>query len=262
MKALFALTILALAATTPARADDPLNHDAMGPIIDVSAAWEDYQPSDDFCVTIDGFDAYTALSGDTGPTCEDDSFRVTVEAPPLCAGCARLFIDFSQIPENDPSAGMFYAHGHVFFRMHAFNRYEVDPVAHSPNIKNLTNDKAVNPEGSPQDPFFSGFDTYAIAYVGSTARTTHSDVQGPYYVGPRYVNAAGRTIHGAYVDVSPGDAVPMGEEFDTIRYWVGFNSGEATCPDNLSEEYADGNYGYYGCATHPAVSVSSFNPFA
>lgn len=240
--------------------------DAMGPIQDVTESWTEYQPSESFCVTLDGFDGYTAFSGDPGPTCpESEDLLVEIDTPDLCTGCRRLFINYAMIPEaNDPGAGLFYARGHVFFRMHAFNpNYTANPLAHSPNIKNFTNDKFIAPYDSPQEQAATAFDTRAIAYVGSTLKHTHSEIQGPYYVGPTYRNHEGRLIRGAYIDVDAQDSLGV-PELDQIRYWVGYNSGEATCPDNVlfDGEYADGNYGYGACAAHPAVSESVIDPVA
>lgn len=266
MSRLTLVALLVLAVAGPARAEpNPVVHDAMGPLVDVTNDWQRYQPADRFCIEMNGFDIYTALTGDTGEQCgQSGKFRLDVQTPPLCPGCRRLFIDYSQIPENDASAGLFWAHGHVFFRLHAWNfTYTADPIAHSPNIKNFTNDKLVAPYGSPQEQVITAFDTHSLAYVGSTDRFTHSEIQGPYYVGPAYKNRDDEVIHGAYVDVDVAGATDlMNPALNEIRYWAGFNSGEVTCPDNLFEEYDDGNYFYYGCASHPAVSESFVDPFA
>lgn len=253
-------------AVAPAAADpQPLMLDAMGPLVDVTDDWERYQPAASFCVELDGFDGYTAFSGDAGPVCEgSDDLLVEIDTPPLCELCRRLFIDYAEIPEaNQPGAGLFWARGHVYFRLHAPNpTHTVNPIAHSPNIKNLTNDKFVSPEGSVPEQVWTQVDTHAIAYVGSTGRHTHSEIQGPYYVGPTYVNTDGQTVRGAYLDLLAGPA--LGDAaLDSVRYWVGYNAGEATCPDNVlfDGDYADGNYGYGGCAAHPAISESAVWPY-
>ncbi|MGH2829939.1 MAG: hypothetical protein ACRDJM_05600 [Actinomycetota bacterium] len=243
----------------------PIQQDPLGPLSDVTNRWTEFQPAEAFCVRVDGFDLYRALTGDGGPECENDprTLLVDVGAPPLCPGCRRLFIDFSVIPPNDPGSGLFYAHGHVYFRMHSFNpTYTADPIAHSPNIKNVTNDKAVAPAGSVQEQLATWFDTYAIAYVGDTARVHHNAIQGPYYIGPAYVNAAGRTILGAYVDVDVASAQDMrNPALNGIAYWAGFDSGEQTCPHNSSEEYADTDAFYFGCTPHPGTSIAVVDPF-
>lgn len=262
------LVVTIMLAATSARAEPmPMVLDAMGTFVDVSASWQDYQPSESFCVALDGFDGYTSFSGNAGPTCPDsEDLLVEIETPPLCIpNCRRLFIDYSSIPaENDAAGGLFYARGHVFFRLHAFNNYTADPIAHSPNIKNVTNDKFFAPYDSPQETVATELDTRAISYVGSTLRHTHSEVQGPYYVGPTYRNTEGHLIRGAYIDVNVPANAAGAPEMDGIRYWVGYNAGEATCPDNVvfNGDYADGNYGYAACASHPAISESVIDPFS
>jgi hypothetical protein len=262
-----AIVLAVVFAAGTARAEPmPMVLDAMGPLVDVTDNWTDYQPSESFCVTLDGFDGYTAFSGDAGPTCEgSDDLLVEIQTPELCDGCMRMFINYEAIPaENDMAAGLLYARGHVFFHLGGFNAYTADPLAHSPNIKNFTNDKFIAPYGSPQEQVATQFDTRSIAYVGSTSKHTHSEVQGPYYVGPTYRNTEGRLIRGAYVDVTIPGSSAGSPEADGIRYWVGYNAGEATCPDNVLFEgtYADGNYGYAACAAHPAISESVIDPFA
>jgi len=259
------LMLTLLAGVLPARAETtPLTQDPLGPMTDVTADWEAYQPADDFCIPLDGFDLYRAWTGDDGEACDAEAtYRVRVQTPPLCGGCRRFFLDYSQISENDPAAGLFFAHGHAYFRLHSWNpSYTVDPLAHSPNIKNLTNDKAVNPSGSPQEQLSGMMDTYAMSYVGDTRLFHHNEVQGPYYVGPWYLNGAGAQINGAYLDVNVGGATPAGvPEIDELRYWAGFDAGEASCPHNMSE-YQDGDAFYGGCAAHPGMGATAIDPYS
>lgn len=266
---------VALPGSAGAQMQDPLFNDPLGPIVDVTRRWQDYQPARTFCVSPDVFEASGDDGADTNgrhPACRRSGFArssrdlylVRVAAPPLCAGCRRLFIDYSKIPRRN-APPYFYARGHVYFRLQSWNwGYTVDPKAHSPNIKNLTNDKAVAPDGSYQERIAHPFDLHAMSYVGDTAHVAHSQVQGPYYVGPWYLSRSGKRIHGAYLDVdvmsTPELPHPMLNE---IRYMAGYNAGEATCPDNVLFEgqYADGNYGYAGCADRPGGSATGVNPF-
>lgn len=270
-----ALPAGAEARRPPAGESTPLTQDPLGPLVDVTGRWQRFQPARAFCIRPNVFEA----SGDDGatatgrrPACRRSGFPraaeglyvVRIRAPRLCAGCRRLFLDYSAIPpENDPP--VFYARGHAYFRLHSSNhRYTVDPLSHSPNIKNLTNDKLVAPAGSPQELLTHAFDLHAMAYVGDTAHFAHSSVQGPWYIGPWYVNRRGERIRGAYLDVDVTAAEPLPDPaLNEIVYMAGFNSGEATCPDNVLADgaYADGNYFYGGCADHRGMSSEGLDPY-
>src|SRR6059036_1319031 len=142
MKSLLALLAVHAAAAAPFQAD------SIGPIKNVTARWTYYQPASVFCVKPDVTE-YTP--GGTGPTvgagnpaCRRSGFApgtkglvvIRVRTPTLCPGCRRLFIDFSRI-----KPGSQYAHGHVFYRLESPNpTYTFDPLAHSLNTKNFSND--------------------------------------------------------------------------------------------------------------------------
>lgn len=277
------LAAAVLLAFAPAGAvpSSPLTQNPLGPLRDVTAAWQRYQPATEFCVkpNVYEFSNDVTFSGDadsvTGAdrVCRRSGFRrtdtglhkVRIRTPLLCAGCRRLFLDYARIPHAN-AAPNFYAHGHAYFHLQSFNpSYTADPLAHSPNIKNLTNDKLVAPAGSTQEQFFHGFDLHAISYTGDTANVAHSPSQGPYYAGPRYLSRSGRWITGAYVDVDAagGQALPN-DTLNDIGYSAGFNSGEATCPDNVVQngQYRDGNYYYGGCVDHFGGSAGTVNPYA
>jgi hypothetical protein len=262
------IVLLALGATLAvpiASRAEPFQQDPMGPISDVTADWQHYQPAAAFCVKPD---VAEYASGGIGKTvtgrlaaCRRSGFAasakglvlVHVRTPTLCPGCRRLFIDFSKIPKNAPPSA--YAHGHVFYRLNSFNwTYTVDPLAHSPNTKTFTNDKLLVPNGSPQEPFVRGFDMYAMDYVSDTAHFVHSASQGPYYAGPWYVNRSGQRIDGVYLDVDVADATEYPDpNFNAIGYAAGFNSGQA-CPSD-----ADGYYG--GCFDWWGMSASTVDPY-
>jgi hypothetical protein len=199
---------------------------AMGPMTDVSTHWQRYQPATAFCVKPDvkqyaqGGDGATDTGAD--PVCAASGFaaddkglvKITVNAPPLCAGCRRLFFDFSKAT----------AKGHAYYHLAAADPgLTVDPIAHSPNTKNFTNDKLVAPDGSLQDQIVGAFDTHAVSYVTDTAHFTHTVAQGPYYIGPWYLNRDGERIQGVYLDVN--SASPVG-------YMAGYNSGQLCANDD------------------------------
>ena len=256
----------ALAIRAAADPPSPFQQDALGPIRDVTATWQHYQPAAAFCVRPD---AAEHASGGIGTTvtgklaaCRRSGFArgarglvlVRIHTPTLCPGCRRLFLDFSRIPKADaPNAP---AHGHAFFRLDSFNgSYTVDPLEHSPNTKTFTNDKLLVPNGSPQEPVVRGFDRYAIDYVTDTAHFVHSVSQGPYYVGPWYVNRAGERINGVYFDVDVADATQYPDpRLNAIGYAAGFNSGRS-CP-------SDDDAYYGGCFDWWGLSSTTVDPYA
>jgi hypothetical protein len=244
----------------------PFQQDPMGPLSDVTKQWRHYQPASEFCVKPDvnqyasGGVGATATGKD--PACRRSGFKPTdrdlvlirVHTPTLCPGCRRLFIDFSKIPaKNSPPDS--HARGHVYYHLDSFNwTYTVDPIAHSPNTKNFTNDKLIAPEGSPQEQVAHGFDLHAIAYVSDAAHFVHTKSQGPYYAGPWYLNRAGRRIEGVYLDVDVADATQYPDPtLNAIGYIAGFNTGQA-CPSD-----ADGYYG--GCSDWWGMSASTVDPY-
>jgi hypothetical protein len=268
-----------LLAVSVASADDfpatPFTQSPMGPLVDVTDAWTGYQPAEAFCVrpdvfqltgigpTVDGDDPDCAFSGfapaDTGLV------KIEIVTPPLCNGCRRLFIDYALIPAN--SSQVRYAHGHSYFHYGSLNPgYTIEPIAHSPNVKNFTNDKAFVPDGSVQEPLVWAFDSHNRTYTGNTVHTVHSEVQGPYYTGPWYVNASGVRIVGAYLDINvSGDLgeLPGDHRLNEIAYFAAFHSGEATCPDELLGDgaYADGDAFYGGCIDGFGAGREVIDPF-
>jgi hypothetical protein len=262
------LAIATLAAavlgSASARAAAPFQFDSLGPISDVTAHWQRYQPARAFCIRPNA-PQYTP--GGTGATdtgsdraCRRSGFpasatglvRVAIRAPVLCAGCRRLFIDFSKI-----GSGSRYAHGHVFYRLASANfSYTFDPLAHSPNTKNFTNDKLLVPEGSAQEPIVWALDLHQFAgFTSDTARFVHNAIQGPYYTGPWYVNRHGRRIWGVYLDVDVADATRYSSaQLNELGYVAGFNSG-SLCQ-------SDGDLLYAGCADAWSFSASAVDPFS
>jgi hypothetical protein len=281
MRRVLALVVIALAAASVAVADplpdSPFTQSPMGPLVDATAGWQNYQPADVFCVKTDVFQltGIGPMVNGADPDCEDSGYALTetglvkieVETPPLCAGCRRLFLDYSQIPPvNDPPR--LYAHGHAYVHLTSFNpSYTVEPIAHSPNIKNFTNDKLFVPDGSPQEPFVWAFDLHAIAYTANTAHIVHSDKQGPYFTGPWYVNIHGDRVYGAFLDVNVvTDLGPLSidHRLNEIGYGAGFHSGEAICPDETlgGGMYADGDAYYGGCVDGFGGGREVIDPYA
>ena len=259
-----ALAALALAPGASAG----FHYDALGPIRDVTLHWRHYQPARTFCVKPEGGE-YTP--GGIGPTvsgarpaCRRSGFAqstrglvvIRLRTPTLCPGCRRLFIDYSRIPRRNKPP-YYYAHGHLFYRLESPNStYTVDPIDHSPNTKNFTNDKLLSPSGSAQEQIIGALDLHqAAGYAGDTVNFVHTKLQGPYYIGPWYINRGGRRIHGVYFDVDVTDAIRYsgGARFNDIGYVGGFNAGLA-CPGDQDSFYG-------GCVDWWAYSASSVNPY-
>jgi len=278
-RALIALLVVS-ATTAVARAHPlpatPFTQDPLGPLVDITANAAAYQPAAVFCVKPDVFQLTSIGPTVTGadPACAHSGFspteqrlvKISVDTPALCNGCRRLFLDYSKIPAaNEPPN--FYAYGHAYFHVGSLNpSYTVEPIAHSPNVKNFTNDKLFVPDGSPQEQAVWAFDLHARAYTGNTAHTVHSHSQGPYYAGPWYVNAAGVRIVGAYLDVTVVTdlgALPGDHRLNEIGYFAAFHSGEPTCPDEVAGggTYADGDAYYGGCPDHFGAGREVVDPF-
>jgi hypothetical protein len=253
------IKLMAALATLAATPSAPFQADATGPLKDVTAHWQDYQPAGEFCIRPDA-PQYTpggtgATASGSDPACRRSGFgpadtglvKVRISTPLLCAGCRRLFIDFSKIPAGG-------AQGHVYYHLASANfTYTVDPVAHSPNTKNFTNDKLIAPSGSPQERLAGIFDLHAIAYVSDTVHFIHNAIQGPYYIGPWYLNRDGVRIRGVYLDVDVADAARFpSPQLNEIGYAAGFNSGRLCGSD------ADSFYG--GCFDAWSYSQSIVNP--
>ena len=271
--AVMGVAVLALPAS--ATGTDPTSSDPLGPLVDVTSDWQAYQPSNDFCVapSVFEFPATTETATGANPACAASGFastatglyEVKIAAPPLCAGCRRLFIDYSKIPASSQASPT--SHGHAYLRLMSLNQsYTVSPLAHSPNIKNLTNDYLIAPPGSPESTLTTSADRYDMAYAGDTADYAHIAAQGPYYVGPGYLNTSGKWVTGAYLDVDLSGAAQMTQaEANVIRYAAGFDSSPSTCPDAVvgGATYTDGNYFYGGCVNaFGASSPSGVDPWA
>jgi hypothetical protein len=144
----------------------------------------------------------------------------------------------------------------VYYHLTSANfTYRVDPIAHSPNTKNFTNDKLIAPNGSPQEQIAGAFDLHAIAYVSDTGHFTHTAIQGPYYIGPWYLNRSGRRIRGVYLDVDVAEATRFpSASTNAIGYATGFNSGRV-CPSDTDSFYG-------GCFDNWGFSTSTVDPFA
>jgi hypothetical protein len=268
-----AAAVGALVAPTMAGAQTtPLSSDPVGPISNVTADWQYYQPASDFCVpdqvaeipsdtqdTQTGSTPACAFSGFT--SADSGLYEVKIATPPLCATCVRLFIDYAAI---QASALGTYSQGHAFYRLSSGNpTYSSSPVAHSPNIKNFTNDYLVSPPDSAQSQVFSNVDPHLLTYAADTAHFAHTTVQGPYYIGPWYLNQDGDRIDGAYIDVGLSQATGLGQAaLDDIYYEAAYNTNPSLCPDTLANPaYNDANYFYGGCVNAFGTSSAGIDPW-
>jgi hypothetical protein len=259
-----ALAVLALTSG----ASGPFHYNALGPLRDVTAQWQRYQPADVFCVKPETAEFTPGGVGPTvtgaNPACRRSGYPhsarglvvIRVRTPALCSGCRRLFIDFSKIPARN-SPPDYYPRGHLFYRLISPNpTYTVDPIDHSPNTKNFTNDKFVSPNGSARATVIGVLDLHqAAGYAGDTTNFVHTKLQGPYYIGPWYLNRAGRRVHGVYFDVDAADAtqLPGGGEANDIGYVGGFDT-RRVCPGDQDSFYG-------GCVDWWAYSTSTVDPF-
>lgn len=251
--------------------DNPL-----GPFVDVTSDWQHYQPSSDFCIDPNVVDipaASDATATGANPACRHSGFaasatglvEVKITTPPLCDTCRRYFLNYALIAPNTPSAPT--SHGHAYFRPMSFNQtYTVSPTAHSPNIKNFTNDQLVTPPESLQFAVVSRIDPGLMTFAADTANFAHTAVQGPYYVGPWYLNSAGQRIDGAYVDIDLGQAAQLpNATLNEVAYAAAFDDDPSTCIDAvlLGQKYADANYLYGGCLnSFGASELPGLNPWA
>lgn len=266
--ALALLMLLGVPASATAAQSSPFNYNALGPMHDVTAHWKSYQPAAVFCVKPETQEYTPGGIGPTvtgaDPACRHSGYPrdtkglvvIRVHTPTLCPGCRRLFIDFGAIPRHD-APPRYYPRGHMFYRFISFNStYTIDPIAHSPNTKNFTNDKLLSPAGSPREHVIGAMDLHqAFGYAGDTRNFVHTKVQGPYYIGPWYINRAGQRVDGVYFDVDVADATqyPGGRAANDIRYVGGFNTG-SVCPGDQDSFYG-------GCVNWWAYSASAVNPF-
>ena len=119
----------------------------------------------------------------------------------------------------------------------------------------------MSPPNSPQYAVISRIDPELLAYAADTANFAHTAAQGPYYIGPWYVNEAGQRIDGAYVDVSLAHAVDL----QARRPSTASCTPRASTPTRrraptqscCGPAYADGNYFYGGCVNDAAASSAA-----
>jgi hypothetical protein len=258
-----------MALAPAAGAATPFMQDPMGPMSDVTANWQAYQPASAFCIKPNAKQYTPGGTGATltgrNPVCRQSGFprkakglyKVQIQTPPLCQGCRRIFIDFSKIAPNT-GPGSATASGHVYYHLDSFNpSYQVSPTQHSPNTKDFWNDKLVTPDGSPQQPFVLGFDSHAIEYVSDTKAFVHNQSQGPWYIGPWYLSQGGQRIRGVYLDLDLSGAtrLPLAQ-LNTVGYMAGFDSGGTACPKT------DDDLLYAGCVDAFGGSATMIDPWA
>ena len=94
-----------------------------------------------------------------------------------------------------------------------------------------------------------------FGYVSDTTHFAHTAIQGPYYIGPWYLNRSGRRTKGVYLDVDVARATSLGSpQLDDIVYAAGFNSGQL-CPSEDQDSF------YGGCVDWWGYSTSTVDPF-
>jgi len=246
---------------------------ALGPLVDVTARWREYQPAlvqpipmadyssdyEDQVVGFCGTEQGTAAADGTpppkgtvasappagvpappssqGPYCVLRYFAADFTAP--CATCHRVLIDYSAIPDGNPTAPG--ADGHWAARFTTTQGLSASTTfnGHSPNIKNVCSDKFFNPaKGAACDaiPFEADFDKHSLSVEGDVARFVHFPLEGRYYNGPAYLAGDGGAVpyhwvQGAYVDIDAG-ATP-----GTVWYGVGYRGKGDPAPDT-DQSYA------------------------
>ena len=207
---------------------------ALGPIVDVTAAWRAYQPALIQPVPISD---YTSDPEDGTPplgvgTCGGESSAPSsdgtpipaataaaappagIPAPPgthgpycvlryiaddftpLCAACHRLFIDYAAIPASGTATSP-PADGHWAGRLQwSLGQQLVAQInGHSPNIKNLCSDKFVNPApGATCSSPTSNLDASFLEVEGDSSVYHHFPFEGRYYNGPEYLAGDGTTV--------------------------------------------------------------------
>lgn len=241
--------------------------DPVGTISDVTANAAYYQPAAQFCVPDQVYEFPADSDLGTSSACPHQvDITVGATTPQLCPTCVRLFIDYAKAQPNALGES---SSGHVYYRLISPNpSYYSAPTAHSPNIKNFTNDYLVAPPGSPQSTAAGAVDPHLLAYAGETAHYAHTGEQGPYYIGPAYLNQYGDWINGAYIDVDLAKATQLGSPaLDSISYAAGYNANPQACPDTAlgtaigTSQYDDGNYLYGGCVNFGGYSAESVDPW-
>src|SRR5918996_5422370 len=191
-------TAILLALPAVPAAANPYQQDPAGPLRDVTDRWRRFQPARTFCVRPNVFDLsptsgkrvtgrHKACRRSGWPRKARNLVLLRVKVPGLCDGCRRLFLNYRQIPRN--AAPYLYAHGHVYVRLVSANPgYTANPRAHSPNVRTLSNDHLLVPNGAPHQGPARAADATILTFAGNTARTANSRIQGPWYVGPWYVS--------------------------------------------------------------------------
>jgi len=264
---------------------------ALGPLLDVSRHWRDYQaatvqlvPISDYASdpedgpppfgvgTCGGETVHPAADGSTvpdgrvvpappagipgppgthGPYCLLTYFAADFTTP--CTGCHRMLVDFAHIPAGTSATPG--ADGHWAARFSASNLNVSAPFdGHSPNIKNLCSDKFFNPSpGSTCTPY-AQIDGYGLEFEGDATIYHHFPLEGRYYNGPQYLAGNGtRQSPYHYVNGAYFDVDPMGSKGLTMWYGAGYRGKGDSAPDTDQS---------YGCLCevppvgHSAYSVS------
>ena len=258
--------------------------DAIGPIVDVSASWGQYQPATVQVVPISDYatdpeDAPPPLGagvcgGETSAAPGLPTGEVMAAPPPgvpappgthgpycvlhylasdfsrLAGGSHRLLIDYAAIPAGNPPLAP-GADGHWAAKL--WQSVSVPaaspPNGHSPNIKNLCSDKFLNPSPGSACALLAPGDEQGIEVEGDSSTYHHFPKEGRYYNGPAYLAGDGARVayhyvRGAYVDVST--SAPA------VWYSVDYRGQGDALPDTDQS---------YGCACEmPPFGHQAFSP--
>ena len=195
-----------------------------GPIRDVTANWLAYQPAQAFCVKPNVGQYTPGGDGPTGtgrdPACRRSGFARGATGlvgdqrphadpvPRVPAAVHRLLED----PERRQPADLLRPRARLLpagvGELHA-TRSTRSRTAPTPRTSPTTScsrrrarRRSSSIGGARPAPVASGYTTDTLNFV-------HTAVQGPYYIGPWYVNRGGRRIYGVYLDVDVADATAV-----------------------------------------------------
>jgi hypothetical protein len=262
---------------------------ALGPLVDVTREWRDYQaatvqlvPISDYASdpedgppplgvgTCGGETQHAAADGSTvpdgrvvaqppagipappgthGPYCLLSYFASDFTA--LCSGCHRVLVDFAGIPVGDTSSPGADGHWAARFSMSQLN-VSAPFDGHSPNMKNLCSDKFFNPSAGSECQPYAQVDGYGLEFEGDATIYHHYPLEGRYYNGPAYLAGNGTKVAPYHwVDGAYFDVDPMGATGLTMWYGVGYRGRGDAAPDTDQS---------YGCLCEvPPIGHSAYS---
>jgi hypothetical protein len=152
---------------------------------------------------------------------------------PLCAGCYRVFLDYSAIPFGTYNSVSPASDGHWAGHFATDDSFSATTPfnGHSPNFKNLCSDKFINPApGAGCGPPISQSDLFGHNLEGDSTIFHHYPKEGRYFNGPAYLAGTGPAdyhwVNGAYFDVDPAGIAEL-----PVWYNVGYRGLGDLAPD-------------------------------